>query len=1690
MDPLPIDSTIHRLQILLFLVEHHWPSLHLGIGQRIMRTLLHVLTTEDAQIQCWVLLVVAAIAHRDRASELSSETLAEWEHLWTIALRKIQVPALCRAANHLAAVLLGSGRVNSTLTASAIEGLARDLDMQGPNFPSDAVCAFLSACLVIASDDVHLYSLRLPEKVLAWLTSAWKPFEGLSRPHTITQARPRADPLHVADLCALIFQVCALEHVPTLAATFVVPDGPIASMAIATAETSVLRDFTAENRIPPYVAPDTPAPPFAGTSQGVSTITQRRVSIWFEKMLDDLSGDKESWRGADLAKVRRCLDLATAALVVEGAFQLNGVTASLQTVRQACVLLEALLPHLTLKKWSPAERASLFEGVAPLFVALPPQPPVTYPCLLDPGPASDIAEHHIPHRNTVSRCIDFEAVDYKLLATIWRLEPAQKLVLDLARLLEGILNGVAPNSRSTTQDRMSAESQTQGSHAPKDLADDDFDSIENAESVLQAMASGGRAGAACMAILVRGIVSGVMVSTHARGPVRVQAIVEALRTSNGTTAIGVAEQAYNAVLYGIMSFRKSEAEDVVESLGRHLMVYGFAFDERHALGGLHFLECTANIWIRSRDIDSAEAIGRNARQLCSWYAKKIMLGLLPSWRVRLRYVAFSDFYLTIDTDQSCWDTPGEEDVIRPTAMLPTRLDDEDFRVRFRAASSAAALFNFLHVNGLPASDLFLDIQEKIVTDLKQFERVISQLVCMANIIIVSAQRRRSPYEFLLQISAVEKGYGPLIEALLRGAAARLGLPDQSALYRTYVRFLTELQADVRYPALVCGYTSHRDLLESNFRETGGVLLVADKVSTFEAHCAILSLPVQRGAFDCFPHVIALAVLEHWRKQMVDRTLSVDALLRTIARHAAKVLGAMADAVTTAQLVESVVDDIIAVMLSLLTEPSWPAGASLPALAADKKAAAIFSAMLGLEADLVLVQPAKPCYDARTMSAACTWVSKTYKVFNNTAVVYSIVQQLFTSIDRAPFLSDQKRHLIGIAYAVALGRNVYRDAAFLESLAEPLVVLLKSVDLAPLVASMLRWCFSEWLALTDGKDSLATELREHLLHAGQAARSLSASTDPHLVQVGQSLWDTVDGAIRVLFDRAPGEERVVELLWPVPILNVADVDVQGSLRSRVLAADKFHLVGLINDDVRTPVARSTLWRLLDSMSAAEAPKLEECVALADLLYRVGGQVRRPSLDEPNAAAAQPIDLGTISTNDEQGIKSVVAAKLLEFLATCDLKLAHLTSAALRILFALTAAVPLSTEILSGRSARRAIFLASERLLRHSRFREREPRTLAELGNADWVKAGGQFATWIRDFARLLADSRAEQNRFYAQLDALLGESSDVAARLLPNLVHSILLQGVNADDDTARSQLSAYFTRLLQCATTDAQCTRTIVNLVVFLRRQTQVESSTPLTSDLWLSMPWVLLAEAAVRSQAHLTALLFLELAHEYDGLAPRQARGRNAPLELRAQQVHYAIYASIDDPDGFYGSQSSDIRQALTRRYHHEKRWNDAFRIHGADYEGVPDPRATLGVMESLASSGFSRLAMSILKPSRLEGGISEADLPPGLPYQLAWQTDTWDLPIERRAAGTSSVALYSALRLVHASREHDGLLESVNAGIVSEASKLATVSLDLPMPSRDALSTLLALREIRNWAGLNIGDSLDLRVARDLATLSPPFS
>jgi serine-protein kinase ATM len=422
----------YHLQVLLFLIDRHWPALHDSLQQSILSHLLQFASCDDALIQSWVFLCFAAIAE----NQVSSGTVANpisslatpqtWDPIWTHAIRRVDVPIVSRSACHVAYTLLF--HANHLLTTQRvlleIEAFAKDMDVQGPPFPYDSVCAFVALCLQVASQDMRLYRMRIEDKVLSWLADCYslhtvRDLRGGLRSEKSRTSRPL-----VSDVTLVLSSACSLQRRTALPCRMLLPESAVVNAIKEEYKAIVIRDFLLRAQLPVFnplptesLSSDTLSPTLTTSDKTGDLVTpsprERKVSAILSKVLED-TDTMDGGNSLSAERARRIVDFSIVALSFEGLLILNGTLPNRRVLHAACKAASCVAHALTSNKWTLEEKALVLMGFDPLVHVFETDDADPWIGLLPPNLQTGIK------REVLHRLVDFKSDERPLRLSLHR----------------------------------------------------------------------------------------------------------------------------------------------------------------------------------------------------------------------------------------------------------------------------------------------------------------------------------------------------------------------------------------------------------------------------------------------------------------------------------------------------------------------------------------------------------------------------------------------------------------------------------------------------------------------------------------------------------------------------------------------------------------------------------------------------------------------------------------------------------------------------------------------------------------------------------------------------------------------------------------------------------------------------------------------------------------------------------------------------------------------------------------------------------------------------------------------------------------------------------------------------------------------------------------------------------------------
>ncbi|PFH50273.1 hypothetical protein AMATHDRAFT_41011 [Amanita thiersii Skay4041] len=1706
---------IYHLQMLLFFIERHWHILHASLRQETVDVLFQFISYEDGSIQSWVLLCMAAVACAESTRiPLSSDSTLDvinWESIFSHAIRRLNVPLVSRAACHTAHVLLALSQVEPYATPrlhiasqrvlSEIETLAKDLDVQGPLFPYDSVCMFLAHCLRVASQDVRLYRMHLEDKVLSWLVDNWK----------LTGFGKGRMPLYrVTDVLLLLESICSFTKKSDFLLSTLLPNTLIVHTLIEEERSRVIREFLLDATLPVFKEPSNKLEePILSDHQDFDLVQprgrERKISTFFQRSLEAISGEWEMVKDDHIRltaeTARRSLDLAVTALAFESLLIANGIHSSRHVSQAAAKLIASVTLGLRDAPWTIAEKTLITLGLEPLIAfggndreILP------WEAMLAPNLGTGIRKH-ILHRLTSQNAAmqDLRAARRtEFLRILWQINDVQDL----------FFGNITTTLRDIIRTMLGEVTNSTGPRSPMAIDDkDDFGPIRTSSQQSLDLAGSGDSEFFVRHILdvcLGFLTIGPSLRSASGEPTRDKELMDLVlkcAESRPEKFLVVCPLVLIKMRQRVLYLSENTLDSLLNALSRPLSLYAYAKNGHLHLVTIQALHSTINFWL-TEQISTGE-VSSKIRQLCSWLSTALQKKKLRTWWTRDAFACFLGEYIERDPQQHAWSLENDDsDESENAENLPTDLlmlmnSDEDVRVRFRMAVLTGQLFNISRRLGYDPLVMYDNVRKHYTTQIDSFEHMITRMLSLGNIMVVSSAVRRGAYWHILETCFFSKRYHCHIETILRSVSQRMGLNKFSQLFEAYASQLAysvcQLDGDIHQIAPnLLGYRDRLECAQSIFRSFTPANIV-ERPNLFKQHCAVLNKPLNQGIQECFGDVICLLIVM-W---MAEPTYSTNDGLENYLREHTDM-----DEATFDEVFRSNADSIISSVLRALGDQDasveGPIVAALRAFDSTGGSVHVFKSLTRFRSldDFNPHPPNLPAHPTNVVLKALDWVVSRVPEAGGKATMYHVLHELLASVQSSSLVNEQFRLINALTLWIALHHSDFKDLTLLHTLVHGATAMLAQSDLARAAQSWLDWAFRRYT-----KDKLKDKRLSNILtriacYANEHARN---TQDTVIASIGSDILQWIDAQLinleEVDIRNSNGygqifHSQILKALpaWPrepSPQLGklfkgINSETLSNYLNDRRNVTNKFRMVRRLRDQAETGdgsmvrFGKSDFWRLKECIPPPDHLQVEDVDAFATLLYLNQGQIDSFSVEQQLSDSMRTIHKKAVKTHGTKGegvtqtqdlilsaARDAVISTLLSMLDSEEATQAHLAYQTIRWVTSVIDPGAFSTQTWLPEFRDEMEYL--QQYKRVPRFIKN--RTLAELHESEtFTDSAHCFAQWISSLTALIADILAETDAFYAQLIPLLESDANFAEQILPIVVHTLIRLESNSGQETSKSLLSKYFTVILSLNMVDVSCIRSVIDVVLHLR-QFSPGTHDALAYNKWLDLDYSLLARKALKCGAYTTALLFLELASEFK---------RPTEEETLVEEVLYEIYNNIDEPDGFYGIKSHNLRRFLIKRFHHEKQWDQAFRFHGAALEaGSTETNEAEGLVKAFHSFGFDQLAIDTLRssPIMINGALSSS----AMNYRLGWRTETWDLP--DRMENTPGASLYHSLRSLYRERDPRSVDRIVRSSLQEEVLRLRSLGSENLAQIREVVQDIMCLGQIQKLKLPSTQESLSLK-------------
>ncbi|KAG9191370.1 serine-protein kinase ATM [Alternaria panax] len=188
-------------------------------------------------------------------------------------------------------------------------------------------------------------------------------------------------------------------------------------------------------------------------------------------------------------------------------------------------------------------------------------------------------------------------------------------------------------------------------------------------------------------------------------------------------------------------------------------------------------------------------------------------------------------------------------------------------------------------------------------------------------------------------------------------------------------------------------------------------------------------------------------------------------------------------------------------------------------------------------------------------------------------------------------------------------------------------------------------------------------------------------------------------------------------------------------------------------------------------------------------------------------------------------------------------------------------------------------------------------------------------WVRELTMALCRVAIDDPILGALSDLLRG-INHMAEKLLPYILHLVLLDEYEAERDVHDIVSKSVATWFRECSSTTIPHVRILIQSILYLRSQPVPKEVTRVERDKWLDVDYLEASQAANDCGMFRTALLFAEASSGQPIIksTTRRSSVRVDPPKVPLQ-LQLSIYKNLDEPDSFYGvDRGSSLLSVLDR--------------------------------------------------------------------------------------------------------------------------------------------------------------------------------
>ncbi|KAI7941246.1 hypothetical protein MJO29_013320 [Puccinia striiformis f. sp. tritici] len=1423
------------------------------------------------------------------------------------------------------------------------------------------------------------------------------------------------------------------------------------------------------------------------------------------------------------AHLQMIIKILIVALLFQTSCQVSDSSSDEETISYLVCVFDIALQLVGSSKWSPSERAQLLVCFEPILLpwfgrstATPSdglaQPGTTSGITLKQSSKLQVARYSVnlgpPMDNALSQ------PQYGVSASqIWSVSPVMRLQLEaFSKMCEKILKSISSSATSgASRNPVEAHlAQTQATGTTIDFEEEDEDlggyeesTVDNSEGSIKKNFRTGlggigteRATLVVTGVCVRAIVTCMRTSSDPPQSACPESLLSAVSDCVGLEVIYIGSPIVDCIVSGWITLTADQGDQLLQHLGdTYLSTYAYSQNVSVRKLSLQVVQSTMCHWRRSAEGDQ-EVVETTAHQLCEYVTLQMLQGKLRSWEVRCELSCLLDACTKSNLPQAIWAplvvAEGQEVVSsRPSDLLLWFLEDQDYRVRHPATLFVSHPFELGLSSTVKPVEYWREVVERLHPCVAsvQLEFLLTASLSLINIFVVSEEIRPRAYDKLLSLLSDppalldEVIHYKLGYARLRRASSHLGFTSTIDLYKFYAAHVARVQLEEQDSPIGCsqyciGHPLKRhqkdDLLYGQFLAVGPFLYLSNKES-FIKFAAYVNLKENEALRLCLPAIAAELLARSFTQiasadyepncidNLIDPTIDAMAQSLKLERGIMQTEGVRVISRLMC-LVHVTPEDLDIISVNVIQDHI------------QRNVLKVLTSNLRNHSPC---EPALPFYPILRIAQGMKWLGDRHSLFTEPALVYNTLCQTLASLTSCYFTNDRLRILYSLSIYITLSHlTISSSLPILSLIIQALTPLMSIDDTFQPVATFMKWTIVKALQPANkdlvGHASIGQLIISVVELMKRVIDSTASSSPDNACATEFNRW--LLGHVSKTRRLGGSEYRklcnILLLHWPeCHEIEVEEGEIESVLRCSPGPTFKLiHHLHNYNFTKSTTETGILLYRLLASaQNLTKDIQVEDCQAYLRLLYQNSGVLKSPRLGESTHAG--PTDgLEERSLDSEDEIISQIYAIVASHLHTPDSQLLwSLTNflqnaSSIEMLPSLTAGNLSVAPLLIERSK---LTCYKSECREHPVHRLPKPKHLSDFSSLFSLAYSPE--QWTRAFLNLLIASRAEARPFYVELTPLVEMNDELAANLLPQVLHSCLLDEIGAAEPNLGTKVSKLIQATLASHSTHRDVATRVLEFVTRLRFHPR-PGQDPLGNNKWLDIRWLDLAEQATKLGMSASAFLFVEIARE-EGLSIDVSK----PLGGNVQSLLERLYSISPEPDAFYSLIPSNPASFLLQRYQHEHQWESAFGFHGALLEGLTaksqefcDEMPLLAGY--LSGNGLNRVAHKVLQTchfgqDRSKTHTTEAEKPSSLPFELAWRASVWDLPAGNQSGVDSSTRIYSSLKSCYRDREKNSQINVTNSCLLGQFKELVKITARHVQPSSKDIGSALALSDVLNW-------------------------